>query len=53
MIKGVIDDFIEVSRRSEEVRLLVESSYSENRDYILKELKEIIKINHSSENNRC
>jgi len=45
MIKGVIDDFLEVSRRSEAVRLLVETSYSENREYILSELKDITKLN--------
>ena len=47
MIKGVIDDFLEVTRRSEAIRLLVETSYSENREYILSELKDITKINKS------
>ena len=47
MIKGVVQDFLDVCLRSENLRNLVENSYGENRDYIIKELKEITKLNRS------
>ena len=47
MIKGVIQDFLDVCRRSENLRTLVENSYGEKRDYIIKELKEITELNRS------
>jgi hypothetical protein len=47
MIKGIVQDFLEVSRRSEALRLLVEDSYGENREFIISELKEITKLNKS------
>lgn len=45
MIKGVTKDFLDVCARSEAIRTLVENSYSENREYILSELKEITRLN--------
>ena len=45
MIKDIVDDFLNVCARSEALRLLVETSYGENRDYILSELKEITELN--------
>ena len=45
MIKDIISEFLEVTERSEKVRELVETSYSENRDFILTELKEITQLN--------
>ena len=41
MIKGVTKEFLDVCARSEALRALVDSSYQENREYILSELKEI------------
>lgn len=45
MIKGITKDFLDVCARSEAIRTLVENSYSENREYILSELKEITRLN--------
>jgi hypothetical protein len=45
MIKGITKDFLDVCARSEALRTLVDSSYEDNREYILLELKEITKLN--------
>jgi hypothetical protein len=45
MIKGITKDFLDVCARSEAIRTLVESSYGENREYILSELREITDLN--------
>jgi len=47
MIKGITKDFLDVCARSEALRTLVESSYGENREYILSELREITSLNRS------
>jgi hypothetical protein len=47
MIKGVTKEFLDVCARSEALRALVASSYQENREYILSELKEITRLNRS------
>jgi hypothetical protein len=47
MIKGVTKEFLDVCARSEALRALVDSSYQENREYILSELKEITRLNRS------
>jgi hypothetical protein len=47
MIKGITKDFLDVCARSEALRALVESSYGENREYILSELREITSLNRS------
>ena len=46
MVKEVLKDFDESYARSEAVRLLVEQDYSANREFVLSELREIIKINN-------
>jgi hypothetical protein len=45
MIKGITKDFLDVCARSEALRTLVDSSYQDNREYILSELKEITELN--------
>jgi hypothetical protein len=47
MIKGITKEFLETCARSEALRTLVDTSYEENREFILSELKEITKLNRS------
>jgi hypothetical protein len=47
MIKGITQEFLDVCARSEALRILVENSYGDNREYILSELREITELNRS------
>ena len=47
MIKGITKDFLDVCARSEALRTLVDTSYEDNREFILSELKEITSLNRS------
>jgi hypothetical protein len=46
MIKDILKEFNESHSRAEAVRVLVENSYPESREFILSELKEITSINN-------
>jgi len=46
MIHDAIKDFNVVSSRSEALRLMTETNYTANRDFVLKELKELTTINN-------
>ena len=47
MIKGITKDFLDVCARSEALRTLVDTSYEDNREYILSELREITSLTRS------
>jgi len=46
MVMYIHKEFEAMQARSEGIKLLIEKGYSENRDFILDEMKEIIKRNY-------
>jgi len=46
MVMYIYKEFEAIQARSEGIKLLVKRGYSENRDFILDEMKEIIKRNY-------
>jgi len=47
MIKHIHQDFDDMCGRSEGIKLLIQKDYVVHRDFILEEMKEIIKQNHN------
>ena len=47
MIKHIVQPFSDAYRRSDHIRHLSETDYENNRNFILKELREIAEINNS------
>ena len=46
MVMHVQEEFETVQARSEGIKLLVTKNYTDNRDFIIEELKQMIKSNH-------
>ena len=46
MISYINDDFTAVQARSEGIKLLVEKGYSENKSFIIQEMKKVIECNY-------
>jgi len=45
MISFIHDDFVKMCARSEGIRIMTEGAYSENREFIMVEMKEVTKLN--------
>jgi hypothetical protein len=45
MVAFIEPDFLKMCARSEGIRLMAEKSYSENREFILSEMKEVTELN--------